>query len=125
MAYNDSFISSKRLQFASMSNGRHDGLLESEMCELTDWGSWSSCSSSCGEGSKIRSRNFRQKKYRKQCRPVPNGPQLQQTLDCGNKPCEGEDMEEVRRLNHLDDDDKDMDYTDERADEPRVDWLQV
>ncbi|XP_028047535.2 spondin-1 isoform X2 [Monomorium pharaonis] len=78
-----------------VSNGRHDGMLESEMCELTQWSEWSPCSSSCSEGTMTRSRNFRQKKYRKQCRAVPNGPQLQQSIDCGNKPCEGEDAEET------------------------------
>ncbi|XP_011873806.1 PREDICTED: spondin-1 isoform X3 [Vollenhovia emeryi] len=108
-----------------INNGRHNGLLESEMCELTPWSSWSPCSSSCSEGSMTRSRNFRDKKYRKQCRAVPNGPQLQQSIDCENKPCEGEDAEEVRRLNHLDNDDEDEDFTDERADGPGEDWLQT
>ncbi|XP_029174567.1 spondin-1 isoform X4 [Nylanderia fulva] len=75
-------------------NGRHDGLLDSEKCELTPWSSWSSCSSTCGEGSKTRSRNFRHKKHRKQCKAVPNGPRLQESIDCENEPCESEDMEE-------------------------------
>lgn len=60
---------------------------------------------------------------------MPNGPELQQSLDCENEPCEGEDMEEVRqRLNHLNVDDEDEDYVDERADrtgEIIEEWLQV
>ncbi|XP_029174565.1 spondin-1 isoform X2 [Nylanderia fulva] len=109
-------------------NGRHDGLLDSEKCELTPWSSWSSCSSTCGEGSKTRSRNFRHKKHRKQCKAVPNGPRLQESIDCENEPCESEDMEEVRqRFNHLNGDDEDEDYAGERADgtgEIIEEWLQ-
>lgn len=57
---------------------------------------------------------------------MPNGPQLEQTMDCENKPCEGEDAEEVRqRLNHLDSDDKDEDYTGERTDGVGEEWFQV
>ncbi|XP_018059151.1 PREDICTED: spondin-1 isoform X1 [Atta colombica] len=107
-------------------NGRDDGLLESEKCELTQWSAWSACSSSCSDGIKIRSRNFRQKKYRKQCRAAANGPQLQQSINCENQPCDGEDTEEVRqRLNHLDNDDEDEDYTGEMADGNGQEWLQT
>lgn len=76
-----------------------------------------------------RSRNFQKKKFRKMCKAVPNGPELQQSMECENEPCDGEDMEEVRsRLNHLDDDDEDEDYGGERADgngEIIEEWLQV
>lgn len=96
------------------------------MCKLTQWNSWSPCSSSCSDGIKTRFRNFREKKYRKQCRAVPNAPQLQQSINCGYQPCDGEDTEEVRqRLNHLDNNDEDEDYTGEMADGNGQEWLQV
>lgn len=117
-------MSSKWLHFASINNGRHEGLLESERCKLTKWSAWSSCSSTCGEGSKTRSRNFVHKEHRKHCRAVLNGlPLLQQSLDCGNKPCEGEDTEEVRR-NHLNDD-EDNDYATLRDEAIGEDFLEV
>ncbi|XP_020284534.1 spondin-1 isoform X2 [Pseudomyrmex gracilis] len=75
-------------------NGRRGGLVNTDKCKLSEWTDWSSCSSSCGEGSKTRSRNFRLRKYRKYCRAEPNGPQLQQSIDCENAPCNGEDPEE-------------------------------
>ncbi|KYQ47437.1 Spondin-1 [Trachymyrmex zeteki] len=109
-----------------VNNGRYDGLLDSEMCKLTQWNSWSPCSSSCSDGIKTRFRNFREKKYRKQCRAVPNAPQLQQSINCGYQPCDGEDTEEVRqRLNHLDNNDEDEDYTGEMADGNGQEWLQI
>ncbi|KAG5337853.1 SPON1 protein, partial [Acromyrmex heyeri] len=109
--------------YGKCNNGRDDGLLESEKCELTQWSPWSACSSSCSDGIKIRSRNFRQKKYRKQCRAVANGPRLQQSINCENQPCDGEDTEEVRpRLNLDDDQDED---TGEMADGNGQEWLQI
>lgn len=54
---------------------------------------------------------------------MPNGPKLQETMDCENQPpCDDED-EEVRRRNYWDNDDKDDDYqsnewADRNADDP-------
>lgn len=84
------------VDFNSDHNGRHNGILETEMCALEEWSTWSSCTSTCGSASKTRSRNFRHRKHRKQCKVVPDGPELQQTIDCENPPCEDEDHDEVR-----------------------------
>lgn len=59
------------------------------------------------------------------CKAVPNGPELQQSIDCDNEPCDGEDMEEVRSRLNLDDDDEDEDYGGERSDGNGEEWLQV
>ncbi|KAK0164904.1 hypothetical protein PV328_003471 [Microctonus aethiopoides] len=75
-------------------NRNHEGtILDTPACELNEWSDWSSCTTSCGDGSMTRSRNFIHKKNRKHCKAVANGPDLQQTIDCENEPCENEEME--------------------------------
>nr|XP_050869660.1 spondin-1 isoform X3 [Vespula vulgaris] len=75
-------------------SGQNGGILDTEMCTLTNWSEWSSCSATCGLAVKSRSRNFKHKQYRKQCRNIPNGPELEQTIECDTEPCSGEDGDE-------------------------------
>lgn len=70
---------------------RTTGILETDKCVISEWSSWSSCTTTCGSGITTRSRNFRHKNYRKQCIMEPDGPELQQTIDCENKPCLDDD----------------------------------
>ncbi|XP_035717561.1 spondin-1-like isoform X3 [Vespa mandarinia] len=77
-------------------SGQNSGILDTEMCVLTNWSEWSSCSATCGQAVKSRSRNFKHKQYRKQCRNISNGPELEQTTECDTEPCSGEDGDEVR-----------------------------
>ncbi|XP_078036984.1 spondin-1 [Augochlora pura] len=75
--------------------GRYGPLLDTEMCALDEWSSWSACSATCGSSFKTRSRNFRERKHRKECRSIPDGPELQQTIKCSNVPCSDADGDEV------------------------------
>ncbi|KZC07757.1 Spondin-1 [Dufourea novaeangliae] len=114
--------------------GRHAGLLETEMCALDEWSSWSSCTTTCGPGHQTRSRNFREKKHRKQCKAIPDGPELQQTISCENVPCPDEDLDEVREPssqeedNENDEQEDNGDGEDYEGEEPAVEvteeWLQ-
>ncbi|KAI4495497.1 hypothetical protein M0802_008711 [Mischocyttarus mexicanus] len=124
-------------------NGKNSGILGTEMCRLTDWSEWSSCTATCGQAVKSRSRNFQHKQYRKQCNYEQNGPDLEQNIECENEPCPDEDQDEVRNsLNDGDDEnnennendvnDKNMEETDTNisyeGDEPgsevNEEWLQ-
>lgn len=92
-------------------NRNHEGtILDTPACELNEWSDWSSCTTSCGDGSMTRSRNFIHKKNRKHCKAVANGPDLQQTIDCENEPCENEEMERVSEVTMDDDNVVDDDY---------------
>ncbi|XP_074108012.1 spondin-1 isoform X2 [Cotesia typhae] len=80
---------------------REKTILDTPDCKLSEWGEWSSCTTSCGEGETMRSRNFIHKKHRKRCRLVSNGPELQQTVPCENEPCENTETEEVEELTEV------------------------
>lgn len=116
----------------SGNSGQNGGILDTEMCTLTNWSEWSSCSATCGLAVKSRSRNFKHKQYRKQCRNIPNGPELEQTIECDTEPCSGEDGDEVR--NQLGEENNENPEDDENnssyeGDDPEVEvieeWSQV
>ncbi|OXU21106.1 hypothetical protein TSAR_012227 [Trichomalopsis sarcophagae] len=65
--------------------------VDEKKCPLSQWSEWTICSKSCGPESRTRERNFRPKRKRKECRMQYPRIELQQTIDCDNPACEGEE----------------------------------
>ncbi|XP_031770909.1 spondin-1 isoform X4 [Apis florea] len=96
--------------------GQDASILETEKCTLQQWSSWSSCSATCGNSHKTRSRNFKYKKHLKECKSIPDGPVLQQTIACEYILCPDVDKDEVRKLASQEEENENNDDSDDEED---------
>lgn len=71
--------------------------LNDPKCALSDWSEWSTCSVSCGIGSRTRDRRYQTRNATKHCTVgMRNPPKLKDTETCIGHygPCDGEDLED-------------------------------